>query len=91
MAAPGTRSCSAEARAQAVLCFRLNLRKGCTVTFSTSQNSTRVLDPLALPSADLTRLCPEMVKRWLKAQKGKSQPKIFFKTEANLQCGRKLQ
>lgn len=30
-------------------------------------------------------------KRWLKAQKGKSQPKILFKGEANLQCDRKLQ
>lgn len=60
------------------------------MTFSTSQKSPRVLAPLALPSPDLTHpLCPEMGKRCLKAQKGKSQPRIIFKGEANLQYGRK--
>lgn len=36
-------------------------------------------------------LCPEMEKRCLKAQKGKSQPNTSFKGEANLQCGNEQQ
>lgn len=79
-AAPRGLSRNTEARAQAALCSRLSLQKGCTETFSSSQKPLRVLAALALPSPDLTRpLCPETGKGGLKHKRENLSLKSYLK------------